>query len=97
MDRDSTCFLLTIIKDGDINIFSIRDDEGPRRVMIFQNKDDAERYVIMMEQDEEYVIGESLVMDITEVALGDAIDILSEKGHDYILVKDTDLFIPPLA
>lgn len=65
--------------------------------MIFQNKDDAERYVIMMEQDEEYVIGESLVMDITEVALGDAIDILSEKGHDYILVKDTDLFIPPLA
>ena len=76
-----------------VNIYSLRDAAGPPRVMIFEEFDDAERYVIMLEQDETYIVGETLDMD-TELCLGDTLDILNEKGHG-ILVKEDDLFIPP--
>ena len=50
----------------------------------------------MLEQDDGYIVGESLTMDIAEVELGAAIDILNEKERNYILVKKEDLFIPPI-
>ena len=49
----------------------------------------------MLEQDDAYIVGESLDMVVAEVKLGAAIDILNEKNRDYILVKEEDLFIPP--
>ena len=95
MDRNSDCYIITTVRDSEVNIYSIRDTTGPPRVMIFEKFDDAQRYVIMLEQDESYIVGETLDMDITELCLGDTLDILNEKKHDYILVKEDDLFIPP--
>ena len=92
---DDLCYLLTSVDSEGKNIFSLRDGDKEPEVLLFQNRDDAERYVIMLEQDEDYIVGETLSMNITEVNLGAAVDILNEKKRNYILVKEQDLFIPP--
>ncbi len=95
IDPDDPCYLL-ITKDSEgTNIFSLKTSTRESEVLIFQNRDDAERYVIMLEQDDAYIVGDTLSMDIAEVELGAAIDILNEKERNYILVKEEDLFIPP--
>ena len=97
MDPYDFCYLLTSKDDDGTNIYSLRDGNKEPEVLIFRKRDDAERYAIMLEQDDAYIVGESLDMDITEVKLGAAIDILTEKNRNYILVKEEDLFIPPLT
>ena len=93
MDPYDFCYLLTCKDEDGTNIYSLRDGDKEPEVLIFQKRDDAERYAIMLEQDDAYIIGESLDMDIAEVKLGAAIDILTEKNRNYILVKENDLFI----
>ena len=94
MDRESECYILTTIHEGEQSIYSLRDD-GPPRVLMFETYDDADRYAIMLEQDEGYIVGETLTMEVAEVNLGDAIDVLNDKGQDYLFVRKDDLFIPP--
>jgi hypothetical protein len=95
MDPYDSCYLLTSRDEDGTNIYSLRDGDKEPEVLIFQMRDDAERYAIMLEQDDAYIVGESLDMVISEVKLGAAIDILEEKNRNYILVKKEDLFIPP--
>ena len=95
MDPYDNCYLLVTKDSEGTNIFSLRSGNKEPEVLIFQCRDDAERYVIMLEQDDSYIVGESLTMEIAEVKLGAAIDILEEKNRNYILVKEEDLFIPP--
>ena len=95
MDREDQCYLLITKDDDGTNIFSLRYGSREPEVLIFEERDDAERYVIMLEQDEGYAVGESIRMDIAEVELASAIDILNEKNRNYILVKKEDLFVPP--
>ncbi|QLF86206.1 hypothetical protein CC030809_00150 [Synechococcus phage S-CAM7] len=95
MKSEDQCYLLTSVDSDGTNIYSLRDNGKEPEVLIFQDRDDAERYAIMLEQDDGYIVGESLTMDIAEVELGAAIDILNEKKRNYILVKKEDLFIPP--
>ena len=95
MKPEDQCYLLTSVDSDGTNIYSLRDNGKEPEVLIFQDRDDAERYAIMLEQDDGYIVGESLTMDIAEVELGAAIDILNEKERNYILVKKEDLFIPP--
>ena len=97
MDPKDTCYLLTVDDGIQINIYSLREGDGDREVLIFQDYDDAQRYAIMLEQDEDYLVGEGIDMEITSVNLGDAIEILDQKECKYILVKKEDLFIPPLT
>ena len=96
MKSEDQCYLLTSVDSEGTNIYSLRDNGKEPEVLIFQDRDDAKRYAIMLEQDDSYIVGESLTMDISEVELGAAIDILNEKERNYILVKKEDLFIPPL-
>ncbi len=95
MKSEDQCYLLISVDSEGTNIYSLRDIGKEPEVLIFQDRDDAERYAIMLEQDDGYIVGESLTMDIAEVELGAAIDILNEKERNYILVKKEDLFIPP--
>ena len=97
MNPSDPCYLLTSKDNEGTNIYSLRDGNKEPEVLIFRNRDDAERYAIMLEQDDDYIVGDSLDMDISEVKLGAAIDILTEKNRNYILVKEEDLFIPPLT
>ena len=89
------CYILTAAnEDKGFNIFSVT-AAGKQSVFVFEDRDDAERYVIMMEQDPEYIIGESAHLDITEVPLSMALDVFNEKNLDYVFIKQDDLFVPP--
>lgn len=87
-------FILTTRKGGAFEIYSIRVD-GEQSVFLFEDRDDAERYVIMMEQDPEYIVGETMFLDITEVPLSMALDVFNEKNLNYVYIKSDDLFVPP--
>ena len=88
------CYFISHISDGDLRVYSIKSESVPN-VLLFQERDDAERYVIMLEQDETYIVGQNFSLEVLEAPLGDVVDSLNEKGHDYIFVKPDDLFIPP--
>ena len=91
---NSPSYLLTSSREDSLDVYSVENNKTPT-ILIFECRDDAERYVIMLEQDDENIVGESLHLDITEVELSDAVDIFTEKNQMYILVRKDDLFIPP--
>ena len=97
MEPDDFCYLLTIETEDGTSIFSLKDGDKKPEVLLFEMSDDAERYAIMLEQDENYVVGETLEMKVTEIELAAAIAVLEEKNRNYIFVKKEDLFIPPTA
>jgi len=90
-------YVLTCHRQETMDVYSLRSGGEAPNVLIFQSRDDAERYVIMLEEDRDYSVGEDLELQITEIPLGAAIDIFNEKGHNYIFVKEDDLFVPPDA
>lgn len=92
---DQQCYILTIKNsEGDTHIYSLRDDVEPE-ILIFENEDDAERYVQMLERDEEYLIGDTMRMVVSEVNFNNVLEILKVKERSHILVKKDELFIPP--
>tara|TARA_R110001606_G_scaffold84586_1_gene192272 strand:+ start:351 stop:647 length:297 start_codon:yes stop_codon:yes gene_type:complete len=95
MDIEATGYFLSGVREGEVNTYSLREDGGEPRVLLFQERDDAERYVIMMEQDDAYAVGDTIDLVVNEAVLGDIVDILNDKGHDYLFVRKDDLFIPP--
>ena len=92
---DKYCYLLTIDDSEGTHIYSLRDSNRDPEVLLFEDEEDAERYAIMLEQDDGYLIGDSLNMNVAEVKFKSAIEILKTKQRSYILVKKEDLFIPP--
>lgn len=93
MTKDS--YIITQKRGSALDVFSITKEGGIPTILVFENRDDAERYVIMLNEDDDYVVGESVHLTITEIPLGDAVDVFEQKGHNYIFVKKDDLFIPP--
>ena len=78
-----------------MDVFSISKAGGEPTILMFEDAEDAERYVIMLEEDEAYVVGETIHLKVTEIPMKDALDVFESKGHTYIFVKKDDLFIPP--
>lgn len=94
-DEIENCYLLTIKNSDGKHIYSLRDKNTEPSVLIFESRDDAERYVMLLEQDETYVIGDTMSMSVVESDYDDVLEIIKSKGHNYILVKNDELFIPP--
>lgn len=84
-----------MVRGDSTDIYSVRVDGEPPTILLFQEREDAERYVIMLEEDPGYTVGETCTMDITEVPMDDAIDAFNAKGHSFILIRSDELFIPP--
>ena len=89
-------YVLTHKRGSAMDVYSVREhgNDTPS-VFIFEEYDDAERYAIMLEEDVNYIIGESLELQVTEIPLGDAVDIFNAKGHNYVLIRSDHLFVPP--
>ena len=88
------CYILTSKDGGAFDVYSIRSGEV-KNVLIFENEEDAERYVIMLEEDDSYIVGEDFNLSVTEVPMNLVLEVLSTKGYNYIYVNSDDLFIPP--
>ena len=88
------CYIITSADDKGADVYSIKRD-GKSHVLVFENGDDAERYVIMLEQDDDYIVGESFALEAYEVPTEAVMEALTTKGYAYIYVKPDDLYIPP--
>ena len=91
--RDA-CYIITASEDKGMDVYTIKSN-GVNNVLVFEVEEDAERYVIMLNEDEGYIVGETLDLEVLEVPLSAVVESLNEKGYSYIYIKPDDLFIPP--
>ena len=82
-------FILTINGRETEGAYSVVDDEGEHILYLFQEEDDAVRYALMLEDQEE------TEMDVVEV--DDALAIMTCKRYNYkyAVVTPNDIVIPP--
>jgi len=82
-------FILTVKGYEDEGAFALENDNGERVLLMFEEEDDADRYVGLMEVDD------FPEMNIIEV--DDAVAIKACQVHDYVynVITPEDIIVPP--
>jgi len=71
-------------------VYSIYDDRKEQIIPIFVEEEDAERYLWMLEEDDDYP-----AMQIYEIEDDTIINACVEKGHKFTIITSDDFLIPP--
>jgi hypothetical protein len=82
-------FIVTL-EDQPDGVYSVFDEDLDRVIPIFQDEDDAERYLYMLEEDEDYP-----PMQILEIDDHVIITACQERGQKFSIITPDDLLIPP--
>lgn len=82
-------FILTL-KDGEEQgAYAVETKGGEKVLQIFENNDDAERYIGLLEADN------FPAMDATEIEADQAIAACYRFGYNYVIITSEDFVIPP--
>jgi hypothetical protein len=85
-------FLITLQEQPD-GVYSVVDDEGDHVVYFFEDEDDAERYLGLLEADDEE---DNLpALRIYEVDAKAGIGMCELKGMKYLIIEPDDIIVPP--
>jgi hypothetical protein len=84
-------FLLTLKGRKDDGAFAVQDRYGEKVLFLFEEEDDATRYAIMLEEDENY----SKEMEVIEVDDELAIKTCKMHNYKYAVITPNDIVIPP--
>jgi|TARA_R100000030_G_scaffold29080_2_gene21488 hypothetical protein len=82
-------FVLTLENHPD-GVFSVFDDADDRVIPIFIENDDAERYLLMMEEDPDYP-----PMQVVEMEDHVIIGACQDRGQKFSIITPDDFLIPP--
>lgn len=82
-------YILTISGKSTEGAFCVVNDDGEKVLYFFEEYDDAERYVGLLEA-EDYP-----KMEVVEVNKEFAIKTCEEYNYDYVVIKPEDVVIPP--
>ena len=82
-------YLLTLKDRKDDGAYAVDDDHGRQVLFMFREKDDAARYAMMLEDQEEKE------MDIMEVDDDLAIKTCRMNNYRYTVITSNDIIIPP--
>ncbi len=82
-------FIVTL-EDHPDGVYSVFDAELDRVIPIFQEEDDAERYLYMLEEEDDYP-----PMQIVEIDDHVIITACQERGQKFSIITPDDLLIPP--
>jgi hypothetical protein len=82
-------FLLAIRDRKDDGAYAVIDQNGDKVLFLFEEEDDATRYAMMLEEDDESE------MDIVEVDDALAIKTCRMYNYKYAVVTPNDIVIPP--
>ena len=83
-------YLLTL-KDGkDDGAYAVQDNHGHKVLFLFEEEDDAERYAMMLEDEED-----STEMEVVEVDGALAIRTCKMYNYKYAVITPNDIVIPP--
>ena len=83
-------FILTVAGKENEGAYSVKDFEGNQILYLFEEEDDATRYAMMLEDDQDYP-----EMNVIEVE--DEVMIKTCEVHDYkyTIISTNDIVIPP--
>jgi len=83
-------FLLTIKDKKEDGAYAVQDQYGNKVLFLFEDEDDAERYAMMLENEEEETL-----MDVVEVDDELAIKTCKHYNYKYAVITPDDIVIPP--
>lgn len=82
-------FILTL-KNRPDGVFSVLSDDGDHVIPIFESEDDADRYNLMMSDDEE-----NPKLQIVEIDQDVIVTACEERYHKYAIITKDDFLVPP--
>tara|TARA_B100000287_G_C19995633_1_gene528432 strand:+ start:116 stop:388 length:273 start_codon:yes stop_codon:yes gene_type:complete len=82
-------FILTICGKEREGAYSVQDEDGNHILYLFEQEDDAERYAMMLE-DDDYP-----EMNVLEVEDEIMIKTCKVHGYNYTVITEDDVVIPP--
>ena len=82
-------FIITIKGMDDEGAYAVKDASGEKVVFLFEEKDDALRYAMLMEEDD------CPEMDVIEINDAVAIGACEKTGVRYTIITEDDIVIPP--
>ena len=83
-------FILTVAGKEVEGAFSVTDDDGEQVLYIFEEEDDAARYAMMLEEENDFP--EMNVLEIDDDIMVKTCEI---HGHRYSIITPNDVVIPP--
>ena len=82
-------FVLTLANQPD-GVYSVYDEEDKQVIPIFQLEDDADRYLLQLQENISYP-----KMEVVEMEDHVIIDACQQKGQPFTVITPDDLLIPP--
>jgi len=82
-------FLLTLKDRKDDGAYAVQDQYGHKVLFLFEDEDDATRYALMLEDQED------TEMDVVEVDAELAIKTCRMYNYKYSIITPNDIVIPP--
>jgi hypothetical protein len=83
-------FILTVAGQERDGAYSVQDAEGNRILYLFEEEDDASRYAMMLEEDDDYPD-----MHVLEVEDEVMIKTCKIHGYNFTVITPNDIVIPP--
>ncbi len=84
-------FLLTLKDKKDEGAYAVQDSDGDKVLFLFEEEDDATRYALMLNDDDNYKRN----MDVIEVEDELAINTCKRYNYKYAVITPDDIVIPP--
>ena len=84
-------YLLTLKTRKEDGAYAVQDSQGDKVLFLFEEEDDAERYAMMLEDDEQY----QKQMSVIEVDDELAIKTCRMYNYKYTVITPDDFVIPP--
>ena len=82
-------FVLTLANQPD-GVYSVYDEEDKNVIPIFQLEDDADRYLLQLQENISYP-----KMEVVEMEDHVIIDACQQRGQPFTVITPDDLLIPP--
>jgi|TARA_B100001057_G_scaffold221420_1_gene221834 hypothetical protein len=82
-------FVLTLENHPD-GVYSVYDEEDKKVIPIFQLEDDADRYLLQLQENVSYP-----KMEVVEMEDHVIIDACQQRGQPFTVITSDDLLIPP--
>ena len=82
-------FVLALADQPD-GVYSVYDEEDKKVIPIFQLEDDADRYLLQLQENVSYP-----KMEVVEMEDHVIIDACQQKGQPFTVITPDDLLIPP--
>lgn len=82
-------YLLTLKGKKDDGAYAVQDQYGQKVLFLFEDEDDATRYALMLEDQEEHE------MDVVEVDDDLAIKTCKMHNYKYAVITPDDIVVPP--